>query len=883
MARLRTLLRPRRSARRTAWTAAALVLFAVLAAMAAPARAQSPEDAAAQAGAAAEAGAAGEVAERLNEMSATLDQAGREIRSELISEARLAHWRERLPQIRAEARAIARNAGARVQSIRPLLEALGPPPEEGSEPAPVANERGKLNHELERYVAQQKQAELIVARVEELTSTLLGARRSRFTEQLLSRGPMIFGLGIWRAAGAELLDAAGRALRTLVEAPTQAAATVSWREAAPTNAVVLGLTLIVAWPLRMFLLRRYGRDRSLAEPSYPQRLTAAAVEGTVRALVPALAAFAIYGVLAAQGLLHGLVETLALTAAFAITFFFLVYGLSRAALAPQAPQWRVINFTQDSAVRLERMIICLAAFFAVDGVIVRLGRELQVGAELAVTHNFLAGLVVAAMILRLLWGDMWRREPAAAEEAAAPATPPEPVEAEEAEEGSEGREEGGDLVGTFRRLLVVAIGLTATAIPASAALGYFTLARFLTTRLVMTGVLVALVVLLHGLARELAGHALTPGSPACQRLQRVFAVSAQGIDRIRFWLLALLDLVLFAASVLLALALWGVGWDILGTWLNTILFGIRIGGMTLSLVDLGIAAAVFVAVVALSRALQRVMDRRVFPQTRLDVGVRHSLNAAISYGGLVVALLLAVSALGLDLSSLAIIAGALSVGIGFGLQTIVNNFVSGIILLIERPVKVGDWVVVGAYEGFVKKINVRATELETFDRSSVIVPNSDLVSSAVTNWTHKNRQCRLIVKVRVPYGCDTQKVHDLLLRCAREHRALLRWPAPHVLFMDFGESGLVFELRCYARDVDDFLTAPSELRFAIDRRLREAGIAIPHPGRDIYVRTIPWADGGGAAEEADAQAPRPARGRRREPRQREVPEPEAEADPDAGE
>jgi len=883
MARLRTLLCPRRSARRAPWPAAALVLLAALAHMTVPASAQSPEaTAAARSGADLEAGAADRVAERLNEMSATLDQAGREIRSELITEARLTHWRARLPEIRAEARAIARDASNRVQSIKPLLEALGPKPEDGGEPAPVANERGKLNQELSRYVAQQKQAELIVARVDELRERLLGARRTRFAEQLLNRGPTIFILTTWRSAGTGLVDSTGRALRTLIEAPAQATATVSWREAAPTNAVVLGLTLILAWPLRVFLLRRYGRDRRLAEPSYLQRLIAAAVEGTVRALVPALAAFAIYGVLAAQGLLHGLVDTLALTAAAAITFFSLVYGLSRAALAPHAPHWRVINFTQDSAVRLERMIIALAAFFAVDGVIVRLGRELQVGPELAVTHNFLAGLVVAAMILRLLWGDMWRREQAPPEEAAAPATPPEPAEPEEAEEESEGREEGSDLAGTFWRLIVIAIGLTAVAIPISAALGYFTLARFLTTRLVMTGVLVALVVLLHGLARELAEHVLTPGSAACRRLQRVFAVSGRGIDRIRFWTLALLDVLLLALGALLALALWGVGWDILSVWLHTLLFGIQIGGMTLSLLDVAIAAGVFVAVVALSRALQRLMERRVFPQTRLDVGVRHSLEAAIGYGGLVVALLLAVSALGLDLSNLAIIAGALSVGIGFGLQTIVNNFVSGIILLIERPVKVGDWVVVGAYEGFVKKINVRATELETFDRASVIVPNSDLVSSAVTNWTHKNRQCRLIVKVRVPYGCDTQTVHDLLLRSAREHRGILRWPAPHVLFMDFGESGLVFELRCYARDVDDFLTAPSELRFAIDRRLREAGIAIPHPGRDIYVRTIPW-DGGGAGEETEEAAPAAAGARRGRRRQREVPEPEAEADPDPGE
>lgn len=157
--------------------------------------------------------------------------------------------------------------------------------------------------------------------------------------------------------------------------------------------------------------------------------------------------------------------------------------------------------------------------------------------------------------------------------------------------------------------------------------------------------------------------------------------------------------------------------------------------------------------------------------------------------------------------------------------------------------------------------NVRATEIETFERSTVVAPNSNLVSSAVTNWAHKNRDCRLIVELRVPFGSDTRAVHDLLLDRAREHPDILRWPPAHVLFAHFGEMGLLFELRCYARDVNYYLSTPSERRFAIDQRLREAGITIPYPARDIHVRTVPCAvaelgeaDGGVPDEDERARA-----------------------------
>ena len=220
------------------------------------------------------------------------------------------------------------------------------------------------------------------------------------------------------------------------------------------------------------------------------------------------------------------------------------------------------------------------------------------------------------------------------------------------------------------------------------------------------------------------------------------------------------------------------------------------------------------------------------------MGVRNSLSMALGYVGFAIAVLIGINALGLDLSNLAIIAGALSVGIGFGLQAIVNNFVSGLILLVERPVKVGDWVIIGSYEGYVKRISVRATEIQTFDRQSVIIPNSELISSAVGNWTHKDRLCRVIINIGVAYGSDTGKVREVLLRCADENPRVLNQPQPSVMFRNFGDSSLDFQLRCFLSDVDYFLQVPSDLRFAIDEAFREEGIEIPFPQRDLHVKSV---------------------------------------------
>jgi small-conductance mechanosensitive channel len=306
------------------------------------------------------------------------------------------------------------------------------------------------------------------------------------------------------------------------------------------------------------------------------------------------------------------------------------------------------------------------------------------------------------------------------------------------------------------------------------------------------------------------------------------------------WLRFLSVLSLWFFIALGVLAFWGYS----GTtwlWIQGILNnGFEIGAIRIVPLQLGIGLLSF----ALFLAAMRWLKREVLPgwvaRTRLDRGGREAVVTLTGYVGIILATLVGLSLAGFSLTNLAIVAGALSVGIGFGLQNIVNNFVSGIILLFERPIRTGDWVVAGNVEGYVRRISIRSTLIETFDRADVIVPNSALISNNVTNWMLRDTWGRLTVPIGVAYGSDVDRVTEVLLNVAREHPLVMvddkRVSPPLVLFRNFGDSSLNFELRCFIREIQKRLVTLSELNYAIEKKLRQAGIEIPFPQRDIHLR-----------------------------------------------
>ena len=217
-------------------------------------------------------------------------------------------------------------------------------------------------------------------------------------------------------------------------------------------------------------------------------------------------------------------------------------------------------------------------------------------------------------------------------------------------------------------------------------------------------------------------------------------------------------------------------------------------------------------------------------------GLKDSIITILSYVIWGVGILLALGVLGVNATSLAVVFGALSIGIGFGLQNIFNNFISGLILLFERPIQVGDYVEVNGLWAEVKKINVRSTIVQTFDNATVIIPNSDFISQQVTNWSFKDPRMRRSVDVGVAYGSDIERVRSTLLDIPKHMPQVLKHPQPDVLFLDHGDSALLFRMR-YWTHVDNYYSTSTEIRFELDRRFRELGIEIAFPQRDIHIRS----------------------------------------------
>jgi small-conductance mechanosensitive channel len=257
---------------------------------------------------------------------------------------------------------------------------------------------------------------------------------------------------------------------------------------------------------------------------------------------------------------------------------------------------------------------------------------------------------------------------------------------------------------------------------------------------------------------------------------------------------------------------------------------LTVGLVVVALASLGISYLV-------SWMLQTLLTEHVVARRTMETGVSLAVARLVHYALITIGFVTALVVLGVDLTKMTLLASALGVGIGFGLQTIVNNFVCGLILLLERPLRVGDTIELGGQEVKIAKIGLRSTTVRTFDRADVIVPNTDLITTQVTNWTLTDRHTRGIIAVGVAYGSDVALVMQTLKECALAQPRVMKSPEPQILFRSFGDSSLDFELRAWVENIDNKLQIESDLRQDIDRRFRQAGIEIPFPQRDLHVRS----------------------------------------------
>lgn len=710
--------------------------------------------------------------------------------NEASSEA-LTKLRQRLQEQREDAQKLAAAAAEDIKRLTEETEALGPAPAAG-ETAELANLRADLEKALAEARALQGKAQRGATRATALLADLTTLEQRRFLNRMTARGPTPLNPARWTEAGEALSSVAAHLQREAARALETETGQAELRDKAPDILItILGAMIILLLVRRVLVSNLTGR--AVQAITRGRRLALGLSAGAARLVLTTVAAVLLAVGLSMTGLFGQVGEFALRGFAEGLVIISLAYALSAALFAPGAAALRLPSMNDADARRAFRLSILLGAAIALESLLQRLVQAIKAPESVVTVFAFVTVLLAAYAFWRLT----------------------------EALRSAFGEEGDHSLTFQAGRLLRRAARITSVIAPVLAAAGYYGAATFILFSTIISVALIAACFLIFAIVQE--------------AVEIFVAEDAKPKHRLRLLPVLVGASLLFGALPLLAL-IWGADSQDLNAAYAAFADGLVIGDVAVSPMDFITFALVFALGYTLTRGTQRVLHKAVLPKTSVSDGGASALTAGIGYLGIFLSALIAISATGLDLSSLAIVAGALSVGVGFGLQTIVSNFVSGVILLIERPIKPGDWIEVGGASGYVKQVNVRSTEIETFDRASYIIPNSDLIAGAVLNWTHSDKTGRVRAPVGVAYGTDARKVERILLEIAAAHKMVLSSPAPSAYFMRFGADALEFELRVYLRDVNWMLSVASDLNFAIAERFAAEGIEIPYAQRDITIR-----------------------------------------------
>lgn len=751
--------------------------------------------------------------------------------------------REQVADVRAAASAaaaIARNDLADTKKLLAPLE-LKPGSEPVAETDAVKADRTRLTELASVSESQAKQCEVIIARADQLTERMTKLRGQVMLEALLHRDVSPLSPDVWHQLGPQFKTA----LQTLSAAVTawghEGLSALSSGDQDLASLAFWAVVTVLLWWLGRFLRRRFGRGEA-TEPGQRDRTIAAAVDGVGLVLVPILAVWLV-GKLVAATAPPAPIDVLVPDLIIRVIVFLLVVGLTATALSPRRPAWRVLPFSTESAHELSRAVRRLMAVgLGIEFVYVALTRGAGDRTALASVGALVLAAVVALLTLPALSNRAWHAAPA---------------------EGGVGSGSGqprmiGGTWWSIVRLLLSVLVLSAILF---ALLGYATLAAHLHNAIFSTLLMIAIVVLAHRLVGDLLEEAAAPDTPPGRWVRHRLGLAPDSTLRGQHLLMLVFDLFLVLLLAVGIPAAWSVDTDAIVDGAGQLMRGVKVGNVTISLGNVGMAIAAFVVCMVLARLVRSIVRDRVLPTVDAPLPLRQSIDAGLNYVGVILALVIGIGVLGVDFTNLAIVLGALSVGIGLGLQNIANNVISGVILLVERPIKAGDWVSVAGHEGFVRRINIRATEMETFQRTHVIMPNSMFLQNPVVNRTYSDTSSRVEIKLTVGLATDVSAMEGLLREAALSHPRVLRVPAPIVRFERITPSGLDFELFVFVSRLEDRLVVTNDLNQAILAKLIESGILDPKPiptiklhGIETHLEAQP-ADVKPAGKDGDAAAP----------------------------
>lgn len=742
----------------------------------------------------------------LDQVKASLDAIEAELGSGgSFDDAALVAFNARLEAARRDIAKVTQAVAPRAQTIQSRLEQLGVAPENGASPESPELAQERLAQLAAKAPIDEvlKRASSLTVQADQIADNVSRKRRDLFATRVLARSRSILDPGLW----GNVVNEAPRRLAAIKSLFSQWGDIFAERTDSRSLSILGGalfLALIIIWPLRRWM-QQLGQlyFAEAAPPTRLRRSAGALWVFFITTAAPVAAVTALYFGLTIPGYVpERLMPFVGAIAGF-LVFVGLIIGLSRAILAPNRATWRLPPLSDEIASRLAPYPIWMALVLVLANGLLALLNVTGVGLSTVMVINGVAALATALLFALALMASRAGVEDDADTPASARTT----------------QEYWSVSVGRLAAWLAVITILAAVLV------GYIAFGFFLSQQLLWLGVLGGLLYLLLVFVDDLL-MGLASGS----RIGR-FANGAVGLKRSSLEQLAvlasgLLRLFLVVMALLLAIAPWGVQSGDVSGWIGRAFSGIALGGFSVSLSSVFGALVLLIAGVVLTRIVQGWLDKSYLPRTRLDDGLKNSIRTATGYAGVLLAAGLSISFLGFGLDRLALVAGALSVGIGFGLQSIVSNFVSGLILLAERPIKAGDWVVIGSDEGNVQRISVRSTVIEQFDKSILIVPNSDLITKPVRNRTHRNP----LGVVRVPIGtgheADVEQVREIMLEAAGSIPAILANPAPQILITATTDLGVQWLLTCNVPTPRHVAKARSDLYFAVLKEFQAKSIKV---------------------------------------------------------
>lgn len=750
-----------------------------------------------------------------------------------LDDAGMLALRKRALSAQTKAEEAASAMAPELTAVKARLAELGALAEGAKESPDVAAQRAQLQKSVSMLDSQVKLARLVAVEAEQAAASALANRRSQFSARLEERVPAVLGPAFWDELSDELpsdwrrLARVGEDLRSGITAVSLGA----WLAVAIAIAV-----LVLVWAA---LRRAVVQLSTTRVPSGRLRRSLYAVGVlAVGTLIPGLIAQALLvGLESGEGLSEPLAK-LADSVAAIVWFGAFASALGAALLMPGKPSWRLPPIANETAARLRWFPLAVAVAIVLSWVSSRL--SLLIDASVATTWALKGlGSLTFVLVLGAALVQLKRAHRDLALQGSG-----EPAQAKNATPASSS---GLALwLPTLRAVMWVALVVATLALLS----GYMALGSFLVSQFVWGLIVLSAAYLVAVLVDDLFMTLLAPTTRSVSELAKQAASEDKGAStapRTREQIAVLLSgtsrILVGLVALILLMAPYGEGPLDLFHRTGILSEGLSIGEVSVKPSALIQALLLLVVGLFAVRVFKEWLGTRYMPTTHMDAGMRLSVTTLIGYVGAVVVVALAMSAVGVGLERVAWVASALSVGIGFGLQAVVQNFVSGLILLAERPVKVGDWVSLSGVEGDIRRINVRATEIQMGDRSTVIVPNSEFITKIVRNVTYTDPLGMVQIKLPMPLSTDTTKARELLLAAFQAHPGVLDTPAPNVQLDGIDGGNLVFNATGFVNSPRASYGVRSDLLFDVLERLRQAELPLGKPPTMILSQAAPMGPG----------------------------------------